>query len=77
MFDFQKLRLLDCGIAEKIYNPDGTLKGYVAEISFETFIECDYDWIWELSNHLAHMAGVITEDSEVNEAEKTHKKNNK
>lgn len=74
MFDFQKLRLLDCGIAEKIYNPDGTLKGYIAEISFETFIECDYDWIWELSNHLAHMAGVITEEET---EEKTKKKKNK
>ena len=72
MIDLETLQVTDYEVIEKVYDKEGELKGYVAEITLQTYIDRDFDWIYNLSERLDNFATKDTiEQSEPTKAQET------
>ena len=73
MIDFETLQVVNYDVIEKTYNKKGELKGYIAEITLQTYIERDFYWLYNISKRLENFA---TKKNKSKTHKRTDAKNN-
>lgn len=56
MLGAEELQIVNYDVTKKMYDKNNELKGYRVEITLETYVEREFDWIYNLSAHLDSIA---------------------